>query len=33
MSNYGSWTLPELKKELKSRGARVSGRKRELIER
>ncbi|XP_063436783.1 uncharacterized protein LOC134718219 [Mytilus trossulus] len=33
MSHYGSWTLPELKKELKTRGARVSGRKRELIER
>ncbi|VDI07048.1 Hypothetical predicted protein [Mytilus galloprovincialis] len=33
MSNYGSWTLPELKKELKTRGAHVSGRKRELIER
>ncbi|XP_071104033.1 uncharacterized protein [Haliotis cracherodii] len=31
--NYGSWKLPELKTELKARGARVSGRKIDLIER
>jgi len=33
MANYGSWSLPKLKEELKKRNARVSGRKRELIER
>ncbi|XP_046557558.1 uncharacterized protein LOC124266795 [Haliotis rubra] len=31
--NYGSWKLPDLKTELKARGARVSGRKIDLIER
>lgn len=31
--DYGSWDLSALKEELKKRGARVSGRKAELIER
>ena len=33
MANYGYFTIPELKKELKLRNARVTGRKRELVER
>jgi hypothetical protein len=33
MAKYGPWSLPALKEELKKRNARVSGRKRELIER
>jgi predicted HTH domain antitoxin len=33
MSNYGSWSLPQLKDELRKRKARISGRKHELIER
>ncbi|CAC5426674.1 unnamed protein product [Mytilus coruscus] len=33
MSNYGSWSLPQLKEELRKRKARISGRKHELIER
>jgi hypothetical protein len=32
-SKFGSLTLPELKAELKRRGARLSGRKNELVER
>jgi len=31
--DYGSWDLPKLRNELKFRGARVSGRKAELVER
>jgi len=31
--NYGSWTLVELKNELRKRNAKLSGRKHELIER
>ncbi|XP_060084052.1 uncharacterized protein LOC132563310 [Ylistrum balloti] len=30
---YGLWDLPKLKRELRARGARISGRKNELIER
>lgn len=33
MSNYGSWSLPQLKDELRKRKARIAGRKHELIER
>lgn len=33
MSNHGSWSLPQLKEELRKRKARISGRKHELIER
>ncbi|CAC5413912.1 unnamed protein product [Mytilus coruscus] len=33
VSNYGSWSLPQLKEELKKRKAKLSERKRELIER
>jgi hypothetical protein len=33
MSNYGSWSLPQLKDELRKRKARIYGRKHELIER
>ena len=33
MSNYGSWSLPQLKDELRKRKAQISGRKHELIER
>lgn len=33
MSQYTSWTLLQLKEELKKRGVRVSGRKNELVER
>lgn len=33
MANYGSWSLPKLKEELKKRKAKLSGRKGELIER
>lgn len=32
-SDYGSWSLPQLKDELKKRKAKLAGRKRELIER
>ena len=33
MNNYGMWDLAKLREALRERGARVSGRKRELIER
>ncbi|KAL5009866.1 hypothetical protein ScPMuIL_012171 [Solemya velum] len=33
MKDYGTLSLSELKEELKSRGARLSGRKKELVER
>ncbi|CAC5390071.1 unnamed protein product [Mytilus coruscus] len=33
MSNYGSWSLPQLKEELRKRKTRIPGRKHELIER
>ncbi|XP_061176026.1 uncharacterized protein LOC133184977 [Saccostrea echinata] len=33
MADYGSWDLPTLRKELRKRNARISGRKRELVER
>jgi len=31
--DYGSWTLIQLRSELRKRGAKLSGRKKELIER
>ena len=30
---YGSWSLTELKRELRKRGAKLNGRKHELVER
>jgi hypothetical protein len=33
MTDYGSWDLTALRGELRKRNARISGRKRELIER
>ena len=32
-SKYGSFTIPQLKEELRKRNARLTGRKRELVER
>ena len=32
-SRYVTWTLPQLREELRKRGAKISGRKKELIER
>jgi hypothetical protein len=32
-TNFGSMTIPELRKELEKFGAKKSGRKRELVER
>jgi len=32
-SKYGSWTLDEIKNELRKRGAKLSGRKHELVDR
>ena len=33
MSKYGFWNIDELKEELRKRGAKLSGRKTELVER
>ena len=32
-ANYGKWTIPQLHQELRLRGARIEGRKQELVDR